>query len=41
MKDILGCGWPSHAALWLEREQWYVGVAVSEGGVGGPMGIVE
>ena len=37
----LGYGWPSRAASWLECERWYVGMAVPEGGVGGPLGVVE
>ena len=37
----LGCGWPCRAASWLECERWYVGMAVPEGGVGGPLGVVE
>jgi hypothetical protein len=37
----LGCGWLVRAALWLELERWYVGMAVPEGGVGGLPGVVE
>jgi hypothetical protein len=31
----LGCGRLGRAASWLDREQWYAGMAVPEGGVGG------
>jgi hypothetical protein len=37
----LGCGWLSRAAPWLECERWHVGMAVPEGGVGGPFGVTE
>jgi hypothetical protein len=37
----LGCGWLGRAALRLKLERWYVGTAVSEGGVGGLPGVVE
>jgi hypothetical protein len=37
----LDCGRLSRAALWLECERWYVGMAVPEGGVGGLLGVAE
>jgi hypothetical protein len=37
----LGCRWLGRAALRLEFERWYVGMAVPEGGVGGLLGVVE
>jgi hypothetical protein len=37
----LGCGRLSRAALWLECERWYVGMAVPEGGVSGLLGVAE
>ena len=37
----LGCRWLSRAASWLECERRYVGMAVPEGGVGGPLGVAE
>jgi hypothetical protein len=37
----LGCGWLHHEAPRLERERWYVGTSVPEGGVGGLMGVAE
>jgi hypothetical protein len=37
----LGCGWLGRAAPLLERERWYVGTAILEGGVGGLLGVAE
>lgn len=37
----MGCGRLGRAASWLERERWHVGKAVSEGGVGGLLGVAE
>jgi hypothetical protein len=37
----LGSKWLSCAASWLECERWYVGMAVLEAGVGGPLGVAE
>jgi hypothetical protein len=37
----LGYGWLRRAAPWLERERWYVGMVVPEGGVGGLLGVAE
>jgi hypothetical protein len=36
-----GCGWLIRAALWLECERWYVGMAVPEDDVGGLLGVAE
>jgi hypothetical protein len=36
-----GCGWLCCAASWLECERWYVGMAVPDSGVGGPLGVAE
>jgi hypothetical protein len=35
LSGSLGCGRPGRAASQLDRERWYVGMAVPEGGVGG------
>jgi hypothetical protein len=36
-----GCGWLFRAALCLECERWYVGMAVPEDDVGGLLGMAE